>query len=145
MPASHIHHRKTHGSAHTDQSGKPLVLYRTITLFSSCKSNCEMNNQLARRSRQENTINYDALSNSILSAGGGVITAEWCFPDPVSGRRNTGIMDLISSVKILARFCTRQAKSMLRTAPCVFSCHIETTMTPIMPMKSWLSAVVVSL
>lgn len=30
-----------------------------------------MNNQLARRSRQENTINYDALSNSILSAGGG--------------------------------------------------------------------------
>lgn len=69
-----------------------------------------------------------------------VITTEWCFPDPISWRRNTGIMDLISSVKILAGYLTRHAKSILHTAPCVFSCQFETKMTPIMPMKSGLTS-----
>ena len=58
----------THAQAHTDPSGKPLVLNHTITQFSRGKGNCEMNIPLARRSCQENTINYDALSNSIPSA-----------------------------------------------------------------------------
>lgn len=133
--------KHTDAQATINPSEKPLLLYHKITQISGGKGDFEMNIPLARQSCQEN---HDQLWCTLKqhSVGfRGVTTAEWCFPDSVSRRRNTSIMDLISSVKILARFFTSQAKSMQRTAPCVFSCHIETKMTPIMPMKSGLSAV----
>lgn len=63
-----------------------------------------MNIALARQLCQENMINYDALSNSILLALGEGLKPNSVFTDPFSSRRNTSIMDLISSVNILAGF-----------------------------------------
>lgn len=80
------------------------------------------------------TTDFLTVFCSVKDASSQLIGAQWQFHDPLS--KNTNIMDVISPVNISAIIVTWQSESMPHAVPCVFSCHIQTKMTPIMPIKS---------
>lgn len=137
----------THARADIDQSCRPLSYNYTMQQC-NWKGNSEMYIPLARQSCVESWINYDELTHNMLlclTLFLWVITAEWCFPNPINKSRNASIIGLSPSESIRATSFTWHTVISDAYCPCVFSCHFEIKMTPIMTMKSGLRDAVVSL
>lgn len=137
---------EAHARADIDLSCRPLSYNNTMQQC-NWKGNCEMYIPLAKQSCAESWINYDELTHNTLPCLTllWVITAEWCFPNPINKRRKASIIGLSLSESIRATSFTWHTVICAAHWPCVFTCHFEIKLTPIMTMKSGVREAVVPL